>query len=137
MVEIGEASFVLSIPSYVSKSKQYFWANCSSKIIPQSISAEFTVNDKTHTTVYNRPKVRMRCYSSRIKRYCTKTECQCSSDGREYSIRLKQLHGVAEMSVGCSMKFENEKPRYIQQEVKILGMTILNLLLFKLTTSTS
>lgn len=76
--------------------------NCSSAQIPFGNYAEFHVNGQTYTSLHVR---NMNCIAGNKKISCNKGDCNCSPDGRWYSVKYRSDSNDKLITFKCIMKY--------------------------------
>ena len=96
---------VISAPRYV-RVNQRFELNCSSFVVPRKKTAEFLINDITHTNIRSHENV---CYNSFRENICNINTCHCSEDGRTYVLYYKANKFIDQKNITCKMKVADDK----------------------------
>lgn len=119
---LGKAASIdilLTGPKFV-KVGGHVWITCSSDTVPSRKIAEFLLNDVTFSSIRLHDSG---CFSTSSKSICQPDICQCSSDGKTYSVRTKDLHQAGNIEVTCSMKFKlgHSVFKTKQIDIQVLG----------------
>ncbi|CAG2239057.1 unnamed protein product [Mytilus edulis] len=78
------------------------WVTCSADIIPQEHIAEFLVNGVTSDIILRQ---RDGCFSSITRTSCSPSTCNCSDDGKIYSLKINVNQEIESVNITCSMRF--------------------------------
>ncbi|XP_063399331.1 uncharacterized protein LOC134683950 [Mytilus trossulus] len=95
-------------PDYV-RNGEHIWVNCSSDIVPSGQYTEFIVNGETLDSLERRE---MGCFSAIKRARCSSNMCRCSTNAKQYAIRVHVRQQFQDLTVECSMKFKSQEPLF-------------------------
>lgn len=90
----------LNGPNYV-KTNTKFLLNCFSSKIPTNFTATFSLNGHVYTKLQRQLNG---CWWSSTNSQCLKPACECSSDGRNYSVQYSGLPYEGTLTFTCQME---------------------------------
>lgn len=76
--------------------------NCSSDVVPFGQTAEFLVNNMTYTNIRKHKWV---CFNTKLNKTCSSRSCSCAGDRKSYTLTLKPMKNVNQVTFLCRMKF--------------------------------
>lgn len=104
-------------PTYV-KENQNLFINCTSEKVPFGNYAEFHVNGQTYTSLYIS---NMQCKAGNKEIDCNRGDCQCSPDGRWYSVKYRPDSTNKLITFKCIMKYIDSADESDEMNSTILG----------------